>query len=33
MFRPGVYIRIPLDDEYKDLISTVFGISLGIDFD
>ena len=33
MFRPGVYIRIPLDDEYKDFISTVFGISLGIDFD
>jgi hypothetical protein len=33
MFRPGVTIRIPLDDEYKDMISTVFGISLGIDFD
>lgn len=33
MFRPGVYIRIPLDDEYKDFITTVFGISLGIDFD
>jgi hypothetical protein len=32
-FRPGLYIRIPLDDEYKELISSVFGISLGIDFD
>ncbi len=33
MFRPGVYIRIPLDEEYKEMISSVFGISLGIDFD
>ena len=33
MFRPGAYIRIPLDEEYKDMINTVFGISLGIDFD
>jgi hypothetical protein len=33
LFRPGVYIRIPLDEEYKEMINTVFGISLGIDFD
>ena len=33
MFRPGIYIRIPLDEEYKEMINTVFGISLGIDFD
>ncbi len=33
MFRPGAYIRIPLDEEYKEMISSVFGISLGIDFD
>lgn len=33
MFKPGVYIRIPLDDEYKEVIKSVFGITLGIDFD
>jgi hypothetical protein len=33
MFRPGVYIRIPLDEDFKDLISSIFGLSLGIDFD
>jgi hypothetical protein len=33
IFRPGVSIRIPLDEEYKEMISSVFGISLGIDFD
>jgi hypothetical protein len=33
MFRPGAYIRIPLDEEYKEFVNTVFGISLGIDFD
>ncbi|UCE41130.1 MAG: hypothetical protein JSV17_17125 [Candidatus Aminicenantes bacterium] len=33
MFRPGAYIRIPLDEEYKEIIDTVIGISLGIDFD
>lgn len=33
MFRPGVYIRIPLDEDLKDMINTVWGISLGIEFD
>ena len=33
IFRPGAYIRIPLDDEYKEMINSVIGISLGIDFD
>ena len=33
LFRPGVYVRIPLDEEYKEMINTVFGVSLGIDFD
>jgi hypothetical protein len=32
MLKPGVYIRIPLDEEYKEVIKTVFGISLGIEF-
>jgi hypothetical protein len=31
--KPGVYIRIPLDEEYKEVIKTVFMISLGIEFD
>ena len=31
--RPGVYIRIPLDEDHKEVINSVFGITLGIDFD
>lgn len=33
LFKPGIYIRIPLDDDYKEIIQSVFGITLGIDFD
>ena len=33
ILKPGVYIRIPLDDDYKEVIKSVFGITLGFDFD
>jgi len=33
IFRPGIQIRIPLDEDYKDVLNVVIGITLGIDFD
>ncbi len=33
IIRPGVQIRIPLDEDYKDTMNFVIGITLGIDFD
>jgi len=33
IFTPGIQVRIPLDEEYKDVLDVVFGVSLGIDFD
>ncbi len=33
IFRPGVQIRIPMDEDYKDILNVVFSITLGIDFD
>jgi hypothetical protein len=30
--RPGFYIRIPMDEDLKDVVSVVYGIGLGIDF-
>jgi hypothetical protein len=31
--RPGVYLRIPLDENLSDIVDAVVGLSLGIQFD
>jgi hypothetical protein len=31
--RPGFYIRIPMDEQLKDVVNVVYGIGLAIDFD
>ncbi len=32
-FRPGIQVRIPLDENYRDVLNVVIGVTLGIDLD